>query len=73
MSKPADQRVIDLDGKGKRGQRVDKFYNQEIRCLNCGHGGTIRILKGLPVDQCPCPACLCQRLQPVLNKKSSNT
>jgi len=67
---PKDERVIDLDGVGGRSAKESRFYEMSIRCMNCGHGGTLKMPKGCPIDAYPCPACHCQKLVP--NFKSKN-
>ena len=65
MSNPQDQRLIDIDGDGKmtKGKERSRFYCATVKCRNCGHGGELKLPKGLAIDMYPCPACYCTRLQ----------
>lgn len=66
------QRAIDL-GDGVKKFREPRFYHAKVRCTNCFHGGDVTIPKGMTVDQYPCPACYCMRLEPIRKSKNDES
>jgi len=44
-------------------ERDKNYYEVWVKCTNCGQREKVSILKGVTVEDTPCPVCGCKALQ----------
>lgn len=54
---------------GMESELKNKTYTAPAACANCGSKIQVRVQKGIPIPDIPCPNCLCQKLIPGVTKQ----